>query len=369
MTTRTRGTMIYHAPYPLDRSGRAASAIRPARMRDAFEEIGYEVIEITGHLAERRRLMVAAKRRIRAGERIEFLYSESSTMPTALTEPNHLPGHPLVDLSFLRFCRRRGIPTGLFYRDIHWLFPEYRARVNAVIALGTRFFYRWDLLRYRSALDVLFLPTQKMAEYLPPANRASVVSLPPASDPVESPMPRSGSEVGLFFVGGLGPFYRLHECVAGVALSTHGAMTMCVPEANWGLMRPEYAELLDDSTRVVHAFGSQLESYYAEASIGSLFVEPIPYWDFAAPMKMFEYLAHGKPMIASEGTEAGRFVGEQGLGWVIPYRREALAELMDRLAGDPREIEDAEARVREVRGHHTWAARARQAADALSAVG
>ena len=47
--------MVYHTPYPLNRAAQSASGLRPVRMRDAFEELGYEVWEVTGHSAERRR--------------------------------------------------------------------------------------------------------------------------------------------------------------------------------------------------------------------------------------------------------------------------------------------------------------------------
>lgn len=366
MSDRTRPVMIYHTPYPLDRSGRAASAIRPARMRDAFEEIGYEVIEITGRAAERRRLIRAAKERIRSGARIDFVYSESSTMPTALTEPNHLPVRPLQDLGFLRFCRRRGVPTGLFYRDIYWQFPEYAAGLPAPVAFGTRSFYRWDLRRYRAALDRVFLPSLRMAEYLPVALRSRASALPPASDVVDSPT-SSGPQT-LLFVGGVGAYYRLHECVRGVGEAQEAALILCTREDQWQGVRAEYEEVLGDRIEVVHRSGAELEELYARTDFGSLFLEPITYREFAAPLKMFEYLGHGKPIISAEGSLASEFVRENGIGWVIPYESRALADLLDRLSADPSEVAGVRARVAEVRREHTWAARARQVVRELGAV-
>ena len=65
-----------------------------------------------------------------------FLYSESSTMPTSLTEPHHMPTHPFLDFSFFYFCKRNGIKIGLFYRDIYWKFEIYKEKVHGIKYLG-----------------------------------------------------------------------------------------------------------------------------------------------------------------------------------------------------------------------------------------
>ena len=40
--------IVYHAPFPLDREASSASGIRPVRMLDAFRELGYTVLDVTG---------------------------------------------------------------------------------------------------------------------------------------------------------------------------------------------------------------------------------------------------------------------------------------------------------------------------------
>lgn len=368
--------MIFHTPYPLNREATSASGIRPVRMRDAFEQLGYEVTEITGFSADRRRAIKDVKRRIRAGEKFEFVYSESSTMPTALTDPHRLPLHPRFDLSFLGFCKRNGVPTGLFYRDIYWNSPAYLDSVSRVVALGTRRLYHSDLRRYRSVLTRIFVPSLKMASVMPHTDLAQCTALPPASDPVETQAPRDPGS--MFYVGALGHYYRLHEAVR--AFDELGALpnelgepgdppfTLCTSAALWESKRAEYAPLMTrGATRVVHANGAQLEPYYQGSALGCLFMEPIAYREFAAPLKMYEYLAHGRPIVATEGSLAAQFVAENGVGWVVPYTAEALRALLARLRAAPEEYEAVAARVRSVRHEHSWAARAAQAAAALGA--
>ena len=55
-----------------------------------------------------------------------------------------------------------------------------------------------------------------------------------------------------------------------------------------------------------------------------------------------------------------------GTGWTLPYDREAIAGLLARLVADPGAAAGARAAVRGARGRHTWEARARQAAQALT---
>jgi len=357
-------SMIFHVPYPLNPAAAAASGIRPVRMRRAFEAIGYEVAEISGTAAERRRSIREVKRRIRSGEHFEFVYSEASTKPTAMTEAHSLPTHPFLDLGFLRFCTKRGIPVGVFYRDIYWNEPAYLERVPRPIALVTRALYRWDLLRYRSAVRRIFVPSMRMAEVMPHTRLEQCIPLPPGSDVVD--LPRPEDPASMFYVGALGTYYRLHEAVRAFAGLPNASLTICTGEAIWEAEREEYLPILDPATtRVVHASGAGLETYYAQSALGCLVLEPIAYREFAAPLKLYEYLGHGRPIVAVKGSLAGDFVEQQGIGWSIDYSAKALRELLESLRADPASYAEMERRVREVRGSHSWEARAKQAAQGL----
>lgn len=357
-------TMIFHVPYPLNRQATSASGIRPVSMRDAFETIGYDVVEISGLAAERNATIRAVKRRIRAGEKFEFVYSESSTMPTALTEPHHLPTHPLLDISFLGFCKRNGIPSGVFYRDIYWQKPAYLESVNRVIAFGTRFLYRWDLRRYRRNVSRIFVPSMRMAELMPHTRLEQCAPLPPASPVVEQAL--AENPASLCYVGALGTYYRLHECVRAVEAVPGAAMILCTRPALWAAEQDGYLPLMTNgATTVIHESGAGLEPMYAQSAIGCLFMEPIGYRGFAAPMKLYEYLGHGLPVVAVAGSLVAEFISEHGAGWVLDYDAGALEALLRRLQERPAEYHDVASNVRELRQEHTWEARARHAAECL----
>src|SRR5690606_10218726 len=112
--------IIFHTPFPLNPGATSASGIRPVKMRQAFEAAGYDVVEVTGYHPQRKRLMKEVKQRIAAGETFEFVYSEASTTPTGLGEKITVHTSLTRDIRFLRFLKQRGIPVGLFYRDVYW---------------------------------------------------------------------------------------------------------------------------------------------------------------------------------------------------------------------------------------------------------
>jgi glycosyltransferase involved in cell wall biosynthesis len=334
-------------------------------MRRAFEELGYDVIEISGRHPERRALMRDVKRRIREGLVVDLVYSEAATTPTGLGEPVTRHTSVTRDIAFLRFCRRRGIRVGLFYRDIYWQNDEYAARVGQPYTSVLRWRYRADLRGYRTAVDRIFVPSMVMAAVMPYTDPARCTALPPGADIVQ--MPPVDDPASLFYVGALGHYYQLHEAVRAVEQVPGAALTICTAEALWQKEGDEYTPLMTSgATRVVHASGAQLEPFYAASALGCLFMAPIEYREFAAPMKLYEYLGHGRPIIATEGSLAARFVEENGIGWVLPYRAEALATLLRELREDPTRYLTVAARADEVRRENTWAARATQAVAALT---
>ena len=81
---------IYHVPYPLDPNTTFGGQKRAVAMLKALTQWG-EVWVVAGDARQRRRQIQVVMNAIRAGTRFEFCYSESSTMPTTLTEPITCP--------------------------------------------------------------------------------------------------------------------------------------------------------------------------------------------------------------------------------------------------------------------------------------
>ena len=372
------GLMIFHAPFPLQPDRVAASMLRPLAMRRAFADLGYRVMNVTGYAAQRRRAMTRVRAALAAGARIEFVYSENATIPNALTEPRHLPVHPLLDVAFFRHCRRSGVPVGVFYRDVYWRFPRFREGINPVLEAGLQATYRSELMAFERVGLHLFLPSQAMARHVPHVDPVRMSALPPGAPDVAATRRDSdgwddggdedGKELELLFVGVLQDNYRLDACLRAVIATPGTRVTLCVRQETWETSRDHYAPLLPAGrAQVVHRSGAELEPLYRRADLGVLFTEPNPYWDFAVPYKLYEYLAHELPVIAVRGTQTGRLVEEMGIGWVLSYDAGALSDLLRHLREAPEEIEAVRRRMREVLPDQTWQARARTVVQVLGA--
>ncbi|MDO5663458.1 MAG: glycosyltransferase [Brachybacterium sp.] len=367
-------TMVFHAPYPVTTGG-TGSAARPPRMLQAFRDLGHEVLDVTGHGAERERRVRALAARLNAGQRIDFAYGESSTMPSVLTEPHHLPTHPLVDLRLLRLLRRYQVPTGLFYRDVYWRFPAYDEMVHPLIGMGTKALYRTELVVMGRWLDRIYLPSELMAPYVPYVPISKTRALPPggiirdeASETGESASWDQGADLTLLYVGNISEYYRMHAVMDAVNRTEGVRLILCTPEDSWTAVRAEYAQLLGPSIEVVHRRGEGLAELFARADVCALIVEPAEYRDFAAPLKLFEYLGHGKPVLASAGTHAATLVSREGLGWEVAYDVDAIVTRLHALREDADEVHRVREVVRERREAHTWTARARQVAEDLTSL-
>ena len=355
--------IIFHHPLPLDENAKSASGIRPLRMLAAFKELGCDVDLVTGYSAERIRCIAKVKENIKQGKKYDFVYSESSTMPTLLTDPHHLPLHPFLDWQFFSSCKKNNIPIGLFYRDIYWLFDNYGKGLNPIKAAVAKLAYRFDLWVYQKTLTKLYLPSLEMGAYVPRLDPSRFSALPPGHTLphiITQPATElSKRPLKLFYVGGMSSHYQMHELFKAISNLPNIELTICTRESEWQSVQHEYPELTPN-IQVVHLSGAEMEAQLQACDIAVLFVKPQEYWEFASPVKLYEYLGFQKPILASEGTLAGRFVEEQGVGWTRPYDVNSVTTLLKELSTTPALLNPVYEKLKQVAPHHSWKARAEQ---------
>lgn len=355
--------VILHFPYKIHFDHPSGSNIRPVKIKNAFQKIGCEIEVIWGYARERTTKIKDLKKRITAGEKFDLLYSESSTMPTLLTEKNHFPLHPFLDFGFFAFCKKNGIPIGLFYRDIHWNFEQYE--LNRTKKKITRFFYLYDLKKYNQLIDCIFLPSIEMQQYVPVlSTQKKIRELPPGID--YSPFETEGfksqeSALKILYVGGIGKLYQMHELTNAANSLDKIALNICTRKEEWEREQENYNEVSSSKNiHTVHLEGEKLDDFAKKHQLASLLVYPTAYWKFAMPLKLFYYLSQHLPVIASKGSKAAKFVEENNVGWTVNYDKAAIQELLIYLQNNPDEIEKKVSTVQQVISKHTWENRAQQ---------
>lgn len=82
--------------------------------------------------------------------------------------------------------------------------------------------------------------------------------------------------------------------------------------------------------------GSEVPKYVAAADIGVSPVPPLACYKIGSPLKIFEYMGGGKPVIANEEIFDQKEVLEQSSGGIlVPYTPEAFADAMIELLNNP----------------------------------
>lgn len=365
---------LFHIPMFIDVNAGVGSRVRPLNMIRGFEEIGYQVDKVWGYASSRKKSIKDIKNRISSGIKYDFLYAESSTMPTLLTEHHHLPLYPRLDFGFFKFCRHHGIPIGLFYRDVHWQFEQYRVKISWYKQLITRLFYNIDLILYHRHVDVLFLPSRKMFEYIrfwP--HQKPFYELPPGGNARNLEDARPSNTLRLFYVGGvIPPLYDITNLLQGVSLATQEGLdvclTVCCPYHQWQNRPRRYNRWNGEWLSIVHASGPELEPLYQQHDLAMLYLIPCPYYNLAMPVKAFEAIGFGKPLITVSGTAIGNFVKKQGCGWTVGMEARDLVGLFHKIINNLNIISEKSRVVKKIRFEHTWKSRAKKVQSKLSTV-
>lgn len=360
---------IVYFPFKINENHPSASNIRPLKIIEGFKELGYEVEVIKGYGAERKDSVKAVVERINSGVKYEFVYMESSTEPTLLTEANHLPKYPFLDFGFLRFCKKKGIKAGLFYRDIHWRFDQYKNSVSLPKRMVAYTFYYYDLLKYKSSIDVLFLPSLKMQKYIPIDLKMPVIELPSGCESItcSSKKQINDEKLSVLYVGGLSKeLYNIEKMVKAVYEDENFTLDICCREGEWNANKHYYETFLNDRIKVIHKSGKELDEIAMSKDLFSLVVEPTTYWEFAMPMKLFSYISYGKPIIGVKNTACGEFIEKNTLGYITEYDETQIKETLKYINESyPRDFEIKINHLAKAFQENTWKARAKTVEESL----
>lgn len=357
-------------PNKLDLNRASGSQIRPYKMKEAFESLGYQVDFIEGYGSERKKCIAEIKNKINRGVEYSFLYSESSTMPTILTEKNHLPLYPDLDFGFFSFCKKRNIPIGLFYRDFHWKFPFYSEGVKGLKKIVALTAYRYDLIRYVHLLDRFFLPTDDAGRYFKGTKlERKMDSLLPGAEVNDEELDlkhsyyierlkNSTGPLKLFYVGGLGGPYQIEELIRSISKVSDIELTICCREKEWQSNADTLGKYVSDRIKVVHEKGDGLIKYFRACDVCLACFKHNDYPDIAMPVKVFEYLSYTIPIIATSNTATGKFVSDCNIGWAVDYQEESIISLLEDIKKDYSAIVEKHEKARETLKYNTWKSRA-----------
>lgn len=363
---------IFHIPYKLNINAVSAPMLRPKMMIKGFSNIGYLVDVIEGTMIERKRKIEEVKLKISSGVRYDFMYAESSTMPTLLTEKHHLPLHPFLDFSFFKFVKKHNIKIGLFYRDIYWKFDSYKKDLSVWKSYLAIKCYKHDIKKYEQLLDKFYLPSLKMCSYINSSRLERIAEiLPPGCvDIIDKEIKIrerdfSKKALRIFYVGGLGNQYQISELMGAMNNLNNCELVICCREEEWKQEKENLESYMYSNIYIIHKKNQELEEEYKRADICSLMFKPDAYRDMAMPYKAFEYLAHCKPVLATKNTAIGEFVSQNDIGWSIEYGADEIKTKLSNILNNPELLQNKIEHCTNVRRSNTWTERARKVSHAF----
>lgn len=330
--------------YPLDR-GKWGPTVRIGHLRDELSRL-VQLDVVDGYRGPRR-LAVARSTLSGRLRRLAGIYVESSSFLPAET-----------DLAFLALARALGVPVLTYIRDAYQLFPDDYAADSVRRRLGAVAF-RPMIGALRVVSNRLAFPTRGLAEAVLGRRAVDAVLLPPGSPtPVE--VPRAASANRLLFVGDARlPVHGADRLIAAVDRArSFGAPVELTIVSRSGQEPPRpHPEWL----RVVRAEGDAIHALLPDV-LATVIPRPrSPYNDLALPVKLFDYLSYGRPLLVTDCREQADVVRTADAGLVVDDDVDALARGVAALtSADRAQLERWSSNAAVAAAEASWASRARR---------
>jgi glycosyltransferase involved in cell wall biosynthesis len=355
--------IIFHYPGPFYESLNTGEKKRPKKICEAFSQLGYEVVRMIGSRSERKKVFDKIKDSI---SDFSFIYSENSTLPLGLCgDNNHLPTCNSVDYQLFKVAHKNGIPIGVFYRDFYWQYPPFKKEIGYLKYFVSLPYYQKEVSIYKKYADCIFVPSAESIDWLPiKRNEKKLQPLPPGEELHDLRNISEKDKINLIYVGSImPPKYNMSQLFndIGKYSKTQLTLTLVTREDDWKKYSTFYS--IPDNVSYRQAQGDELKELYLEADIALYYLDPDPYTKIRLPIKLFEAIGFGLPLICYGDTAVSRFVIDNQIGWTSGGKENS--NIFEELINNPSSLIEKKENVRKIRDQHTWRNRAEQVRDTL----
>jgi glycosyltransferase involved in cell wall biosynthesis len=299
-------------------------------------------------------LKLAASRLARMTSKTREVFQVGADLKGAIYHFHDPEGLPQA----LKWRKKLGRP---FIYDIHesypddimtkdWLPPALRRPVARAFAAYENY------AAFR--LDGLAAATEHIAARFARHPRYVVVRNYPLKDEFQRPEPQARPEPGCFvYIGGLNRVRGVVEMVRAVELAGPAARLVLAGRFESRSLEA-FCAASPKVTWLGHLGRGELVKLLARACAGLVLFQPAKAHLKALPNKLFEYMAAGRPVIASDFPLWREIVTEAGCGLLVdPLDPRAIAEAMNYILARPDEAAAMGGRGRAVvEGRRNWEA-------------
>lgn len=365
--------ILYH---PIEFKGvaekQSGSYLRPMQMKQGFESLGYDVIYITGSIKSR---TWKVKEILASGEykKIKFCYIESANIPLALSNAEHWPIDFYRDRNNLRILSRY-MKIGIFYRDIYWKYASYSSTTGLFKGIFLKSIFLSEYKFFKKTLDYIFVPSKEFIKMCPNVKgKAEYQALPPGckADSKDIFNNNPTPVLSVFYSGNIayGTEYSIIEMMEYVTESKYvGSLTINTSikayDESYKKYLKDYPDIL--SNKIKFTFDPYEKNHNTEKKydIALMRLSKADSFYYAMPLKIFDYLGMGLPIIAYRDTAVGRLIDKNDLGWTIASKDDFFS-LTERLCSNRHEIREKHDSIIKFRLTNTWEKRCKDVEKAL----
>lgn len=285
----------------------SGSSVRPHMILDAFLQLGAEVKLLEGQQNKRQ------ERRCKV--RKIFTWLKDNRPDICYVEPPTGPFFNMIDLRLLNLIYKMNIPIGLFYRDAYWKFPSlFPMPTWKSIILYCM--HKRDLRLFEKICDLVYFPSTSFQNLFSDYSFKYVKSLPPGGS--DQPyLENNFQKKNYIYVGGTTEMYgglKLIEAFRIINQDTIIAnLTFIAPRTpTFNAENYDYPWL-----KILHTYDREIVSNaYRNITYALISSKIDDYTNLIMPLKLFEYLGYGIPVISTKCNEISRVLLEGSCGIV-----------------------------------------------------
>ncbi|MEG0663267.1 MAG: glycosyltransferase, partial [Anaerovoracaceae bacterium] len=284
----------------------SGSTVRPHKMYDAFKALGHEVKLLECQQNKR------ALRKQRVQEVLDWL--SDHTPDLCYIEPPTGPFFNRIDLTLLKRVAKKNIPIALFYRDVFWKFHEHW-EVGTLKKKVLIHMHKRDLRWFERYCNKVYFPSESVKVLFDGSRLREMDLLPPGCTIVQNEQRPKLPEC--IYVGGVSEAYGANLLLAafdrlnGEEEKVHLNLVTSKDDAQ----NIEERFLGKPWLSLHHAHGDkELRKIYERANLAIIPFKKTRYMNLAIPIKLFEYVGYGLPMIATDCVEIEKLINKEKIG-------------------------------------------------------
>ena len=332
MGAQNKQMKILYITYVDFDKGNSGSSVRPVRMYNAFIGLGLDVKLLSGEVSytniEKRRKRKNEIKKINEWlkeNKPDICYIENSTSPIKLRG----------DRNLIKKIHRMDIPIGYFFRDAYYKFPSdfqlNKGMKKKLIFFVQKRMYLRDERLIKKLVDIVYLPSEAVNHHL---GFSETSALPPASTGELSYIDNvyKGKNTSIY-VGGITGLYNVGFLIKAFEMLNKKSekeykLILCCRRQEY--LSSNIKDLDYEWLEIHHVFGEELNELYRRSDVALIIHDPdYEYNSYAIPVKLFEYLNHGIPIVSTDCNEIGRCIKENAVGAVSEMLPQSYAESVE----------------------------------------